>query len=91
MFPPSLPLSPPFLPCHSIELEDYPYYMCLAYKLPQNYAFSLMFQLRGLNYWHSAYFINDVISLSGTTISMGSIVNLGGSDYIIDDNKSAHE
>ena len=75
-----------FLYIHSIELEDYPYYMCMGYKLPPGYAFSLMFRLRGLGYWLSSYFNRDITGIS--SVSLGEISNLdSNADMIKDDDQ----
>ena len=59
--------------------------MCMGYKLPPDYAFSLMFRLRGVGGWLSAYFNHDITSISTTT--MGSILNLDSHADIRDDDE----
>lgn len=77
---------PPIIPLSlSIELEDYPYYMCFAYKLPRDYPFALMFRLRNVDYWLSAYFNRDVEF--SNDYEMGQITNLDVNAHIQDDDQ----
>lgn len=74
MLPSFLILSlPPSLLC-SIKLEDYPYYVCFAYKLPFGHSFSLVFKLREYGYWVSAH-LNGEVVFSGVE-SVGALQDL---------------
>lgn len=59
--------------------------MCFAYKIPRDYPFALMFRLRNLDYWLSAYFIRDVEFTNSYV--MGRINNLDINANIQDDDQ----
>ena len=59
--------------------------MCFAYKIPRDYPFALMFRLRDVGYWLSAYFIRDVEF--SNDFEMGKINNLDVGAHIQDDDR----